>query len=49
MTAAFGTGQIVGPALAGLMADKFGSFTAPTFAAAISLVIAAILALWARR
>ena len=48
MTAAFGIGQIVGPTLAGLMADTFGSFTAPTFAAAISLVAAASLALWAR-
>ena len=48
MTAAFGTGQIVGPALAGLMVDKLGSFTAPTLAAATSLVIAAILALCIR-
>jgi predicted MFS family arabinose efflux permease len=48
MTAAFGTGQIVGPALAGVMADQLGGFIAPTLAAAISLVIAASLALWAR-
>jgi MFS family permease len=48
MTATFGTGQIVGPALAGAIADQLGGFTAPTLAAAAALLLAAGLALRAR-
>jgi len=48
MTAAFGAGQIVGPALAGLMVDRTGSFAAPTYLAATALVVAAVLSLAAR-
>jgi predicted MFS family arabinose efflux permease len=48
MTAAFGVGQIVGPIVAGSMADKSGGFTDPTLAAAVVLVIAASLAIRAK-
>ena len=41
MTAAFGLGQIVGPALAGLLFDRTGAFTAATLIAVAALVIAA--------
>jgi predicted MFS family arabinose efflux permease len=47
ITTAFGVGQIIGPALAGLLADQFGSFAVPTLAAAAALVVAGSLALWA--
>lgn len=40
MTAAFGVGQIAGPLVAGLMAERTGSFTAPTVLAASVLVLA---------
>ena len=43
MTAAFGFGQIVGPALAGLAHDVTGSFWLPSMAAATALVAAAAL------
>ncbi|WP_187969922.1 YbfB/YjiJ family MFS transporter [Aquibium microcysteis] len=46
MTAAFGTGQILGPILAGYGADWSGSFAAPSVGAAIVLVAAAVIA-WA--
>ncbi len=43
MTGAFGTGQIVGPAFAGMLYDRLGSLTVPSFTAAGALVLAAIL------
>jgi Na+/melibiose symporter-like transporter len=39
MTAAFGVGQIVGPVVAGWIAERTGSFTLPTFMAAAALVV----------
>jgi predicted MFS family arabinose efflux permease len=44
MTGAFGTGQIIGPAFAGVLSDRLGSFTAPSIVAVIALVVAALLA-----
>jgi predicted MFS family arabinose efflux permease len=44
MTAAFGLGQIVGPASAGVIHDLTGSFVAPSLAAGAALVGAALLA-----
>jgi predicted MFS family arabinose efflux permease len=44
MTSAFGLGQIIGPAFAGAMADRFGGFTLPSLAAMAALLIAALLA-----
>ncbi len=44
MTGAFGVGQIVGPALAGVVSDMTGGFGAPSVAAAAALVLAAWLA-----
>ena len=41
MTAAFGVGQIVGPALAGMWAEQAGGFAAPSLAAAAALIVAA--------
>lgn len=38
MTAAFGTGQIIGPLVAGWVAQATGSFTTPTLLAVIALV-----------
>jgi predicted MFS family arabinose efflux permease len=43
MTASFGIGQIVGPVLAGYLADWTGSFFAPSLAAAAVLGISAAL------
>jgi predicted MFS family arabinose efflux permease len=43
MTGAFGLGQIVGPALAGVVSDRLGGFTVPSIAAAGALVAAAWL------
>lgn len=44
MTASFGAGQVVGPAFAGLLFDRLGSFAAPSLAAAGALILAAALA-----
>jgi MFS family permease len=43
MTGAFGTGQIIGPAFAGVLSDRLGSFTVPSIAAVIALIVAAFL------
>jgi predicted MFS family arabinose efflux permease len=45
MTAAFGAGQILGPLVAGVMAERTGSFTAPTVVAALMLFAAALVVL----
>ena len=44
MTGAFGVGQIIGPALAGVVSDALGGFAVPSLAAAAALVVAAWLA-----
>ncbi len=44
MTAAFGLGQMVGPALAGVLHDGTGSYLAPSLMAAAALALAAGLA-----
>ena len=44
MTGAFGTGQIIGPAFAGVLSDWLGNFTVPSIAAVIALIVAALLA-----
>jgi predicted MFS family arabinose efflux permease len=44
MTASFGAGQVVGPAFAGLLFDRLGSFAVPSLAAAGALILAAALA-----
>lgn len=44
MTASFGSGQIVGPLLAGLLFDLRGSYLLPSLLAAAALVAAAVLA-----
>lgn len=43
MTAAFGFGQVVGPALAGVLSDRMGGFEVPSLLAAGALVAAAIV------
>ena len=43
MTAAFGLGQIIGPAVAGYLHDSSGSFLIPTLMASTALVAAAML------
>jgi predicted MFS family arabinose efflux permease len=45
MTAAFGLGQIVGPAFAGLVHDATGSFVLPSLTAVAGLLLGALLAL----
>ncbi len=49
MTAAFGIGQIIGPLIAGYLANITGDFTFATLAAAASLVVAAFFAFSAGR
>ena len=44
VTGAFGLGQIVGPAFAGMLFDRLGSFLVPSIAAALALLVAAALA-----
>jgi MFS family permease len=44
MTAAFGTGQIAGPLVAGWAAEKSGSFALPTLIATAVLVVSVVLA-----
>jgi hypothetical protein len=45
MTASFGVGQIIGPVVAGFLADRTGSFTAPSIGAAGALLVGALIAL----
>ncbi|MFN0043669.1 MAG: YbfB/YjiJ family MFS transporter [Alphaproteobacteria bacterium] len=45
MTASFGLGQMIGPAVAGALFDELGSWRAPSLAAAAALAVAAALAL----
>ncbi len=49
MTASFGAGQMIGPLLAGFLADLTGGLRAPTLLAAAALVIAAVAALLSAR
>ncbi|MCO5101570.1 MAG: YbfB/YjiJ family MFS transporter [Burkholderiaceae bacterium] len=49
MTVAFSIGQIVGPAIGGWMAERSGSFVAPSWIAAAVLVVGAALAAAAGR
>ncbi|WP_226951341.1 YbfB/YjiJ family MFS transporter [Rhizobium terrae] len=44
MTAAFGTGQIIGPLVAGWVGQASGSFTLPTVLAAAALAVCVLLA-----
>ena len=48
MTAAFGTGQIVGPVVAGFVADSTGGFFWPSMLAALALAVSAWLAMSSR-
>ena len=45
MTASFSLGQIVGPTFAGFAYDATGSLKAPSLAAAVGLVLAALFAI----
>src|SRR5690606_19093593 len=45
MTAAFGTGQILGPLVAGWLAERTGSFTLPTMIAVLVLVFSTLFVL----
>jgi MFS family permease len=45
MTAAFGVGQIVGPLVAGWLAERTGSYALPTLVAAVVLMICGIVVL----
>lgn len=43
MTAAFGTGQILGPLMAGVLIDRTGGFTVPIVVASAGLLLAAVV------
>jgi predicted MFS family arabinose efflux permease len=43
MTAAFGLGQIIGPALAGSLSEQYGGFAVPSLLAAAALLVAAVI------
>jgi predicted MFS family arabinose efflux permease len=43
MTASFGVGQIIGPIVAGVLAERTGSYFLPSMLAAVSLLVAAAL------
>jgi len=45
MTASFGLGQMIGPALAGWVFERTASWRAPTLLASLALLVAAALAL----
>lgn len=45
MTASFGLGQTIGPLVAGLMHDRWGSFRAPSLVAAACLIAAGLIVL----
>jgi predicted MFS family arabinose efflux permease len=46
MTASFGLGQIIGPTVAGFLAESTGSLRAPSLLAACALVFGALLSMW---
>ena len=48
LTAAFGAGQMIGPAFGGYVAGLTGSFTVPSLTASVALVVAAGLAMTVR-
>jgi hypothetical protein len=48
MTAAFGVGQIIGPVVAGTLADMMGSFLIPSLLAAAALLLSGFAAFSAR-
>ena len=48
IVAAFGAGQMIGPAYVGYVAEITGSFTIPSLAASAALLLAAVLAMLVR-
>lgn len=49
LTAAFGTGQVIGPTIAGFLADRQGGFAVPLYLAAGAIFCAGVLAATDRR
>jgi MFS family permease len=49
MTAAFGIGQIVGPVVAGYLAERSGSYLIASLLAAFALILSAVLVVRAAR